>query len=522
MATIKTINIIKYSLLFCMLLIQVNASAIDFTIDAFIVEGDNPLSKRQTEQILSPYIGNHTNIVRLREATKALEKQLLDDGYAFHRVSLPPQTLKSGQVKLEVFSLKVGNVSVLGNNFFSEKNLKNSLPQLKAGQTPNNKKLTRVLAVVNANTAKRTQLTFGRGEQPNTMDAQIEVNDTNPVQVYSWINNSGNDVSTNTRLGIGYAHRNVADKDHQFNFSATISPEDTEKVKQYGISYRIPIYSAASIVDLFYAESDINTGRVADVFDVSGGGQTSGFSYTSILNKVGPLRQKVQIKLFDKLFDNNIDFQGNEIGQDVRSRPLSFAYQNEWREKGWSGLFNVSHSINQSGGSLNDDAVYAASRVGAVQAWQKTNLKFQLEHASARQWKQEFSLSSQSTSDALIAGEKMGLGGFSGPRGFEEREATFDEAYLARLAFWMPPIYNLSFGSFYNIGHGTIHLPQSGETASDTLSSVGLGLRWNWRSKLLMEAYYAHVLDGIDAQIKDDVDTIDGDWKFHFNLVYRF
>ncbi|MEE9448058.1 MAG: ShlB/FhaC/HecB family hemolysin secretion/activation protein, partial [Arenicellales bacterium] len=409
-------------------------------------------------------------------------------------------------------------------DFFSDDNLKRSLPQLKAGATPNSKTLTRVLAVANANSAKRTQLTFGRGEQAGTMDAQINVKDNHPEQIFSWLNNTGNAQSTKTRLGVAYAHRNVADLDHQFSMSATISPEDTHKIQQFGASYRIPVYSMAGIVNVLAAKSEADTGRVADAFDVSGGGKTFGIGYTQILNKMGAYRQQVQLNLYDKLFDNNIDFEGRNIGQDVRSRPLSVAYQGEWNKNGWTGLVNVSHTMNQSGGSVNDAQSYAASRVGAEQDWQKTNALLQFEYLTQTQWQLGLSLAAQSSSDALIAGEKMGLGGVSGLRGFEERETSFDEAYLLNLNAWMPTKKNVSIGAFYNTGHGSMHFPQAGETGSDTLSSAGLGLRWNWRSQFLMDLYYGHVLDGVENALGEAVQTgtQKGDGKLHFNLMYRF
>lgn len=496
------------------------AHAITFNITGFVIEGENPLRAAQTQRLLKPFLGQHSNLERLRAATKRLETALQKRGYAFHRVSLPPQTLKDGAVRLQISALKIGKVSTVGNQFFLDENLKRSLPQLRANETPNSKQLTRVLAVANANTAKRTQLTFGRGAAPGSMDAQINVNDSDPTQVFGWINNTGNEQSTDTRLGLGYSHRNLWGRDHQLNLSGSISPEDTDRVSQYGINYLVPIYQTAGMVNILGAKSKADTGRVAEVFDVSGGGTTLGLGYTQILNKVGVYRQQLQFKAFDKLFDNNVDFAGQDIGQNVRSRPVSLAYQGEWTKNSISGILNIAHSTNLSGGRYNDDASYMASRLGANQDWQKSNLSLNLEHLSQRQWSTSFGFSAQQTSDPLISGEKFGLGGVAGPRGFEEREASFDKGYLANLMIWAPPLKRASVGGFYNTGYGSILNPQAGEFNNDTLSSAGLGLRWNWRGKLIFEGYYGYVLDGIKGG--KPAGSQDGDSKVHFNLMYRF
>src|SRR4051812_31948466 len=56
-----------------------------FTVNAFAVEGDNPLSEARTQAVLAPYTGT-VNLDRLQEAVGALESELKDQGFAFLRV----------------------------------------------------------------------------------------------------------------------------------------------------------------------------------------------------------------------------------------------------------------------------------------------------------------------------------------------------------------------------------------------------------------------------------------------------
>ncbi len=496
------------------------AQALSFEVSRYVIEGENPLGENRTQSLLKPYTGQQHDIARLREASQLLESYLLKRGYQFHRVSLPPQKLDGGTVVLKVTRLSIGKVDTFGNRVFSDANLKRSLPQLAPGKTPNSKALTRVLAVANANSAKRTQLTFGRGAVPGTMDAQITVRDSDPQQLYTWLNNTGNEQSTRSRLGLGFSHRNLWHRDHQLSLTASVSPEDTGKVSQYGFNYQIPIYRTAGMLNLLGAKSTANTGRVAEVFDISGGGETLGIGYTQILNKIGAYRQQLQLNLTDKLFENDVAFSGEDIGQDVRSRPLSLAYQGEWGKNGWSGLVNIAFAGNQKGGRYNDVTSYEASRAGASNSWNKTNLTAQLSYQSAKQWQTELSLVAQQTTDKLIAGEKFGLGGVTGPKGFEERESTFDKGGRANLVVWTPPIKQFRFGWFYEIGQGTTIDPQTGEIEKDSLASTGIGIKWSWKSKLLLDISYGYVLDGVDDSI--EAGTREGDARAHINLMYRF
>ena len=249
---------------------------ISFHVERFVIEGANPLDTRTSNAVLAPFTGEHTGIEKLRAAADALEKALTDRGYDFHRVTLPPQVLESGEVTLEIRHLVVGSVSTSGNRHFSDENLRRSLPQLKEGETPNTRALSRALAVANFNSAKRTRLTFGRGESPDTLDARIEARERSPQQWFTWINNTGTEETTRLRLGLGYQHHNLFDRDQLLTATYTTSPEDTAQVGQYGIIYQVPLYNLTSSVSFFHVKSDSETGRVANAFVVQGSGATTG------------------------------------------------------------------------------------------------------------------------------------------------------------------------------------------------------------------------------------------------------
>jgi len=492
---------------------------VQFEVERFIVEGNNPVGSAVTESTLAPFVGSHTGIDRLQQAATALEKVLNGKGYDFHRVTLPPQVLESGAVVLEIRNLIIGEISTSGNKHFSDQNLLRSLPQLSSAETPNTRALSRALAVANFNTAKRTRLTFGRGSDDNTLDARIEVRDRPPQQVYGWLNNTGTEETTRTRVGIGYQHRNVLDRDHNLTATFTSSPERSEDVQQYGVNYQIPLYALTGTLGLFHVKSDIDSGRVADAFDVNGGGETTGIRYSQVLNKIGEYRQRVYIDVVDKLFDNNVDFQGTDIGVDVRSRPLGLTWQLEWDRPLSSGRVNATWSTNLSGGSLNDQASYTAARVGAPRNWDSLRFNFNQDFNLPEQWTFGINILGQYTSDPLISGEQLGLGGSQGPRGFEEREVGVDRGANLKLQVWAPPFANnIQFGGFIDYGYGTRLNPQPGEVSDRELSSAGVAAKWQWNNRLVATIDIGYVLQGLEEPTL----TQDGDSQAHVSLVYRF
>ena len=103
------------------------------SVERFVVQGDNPLSEKETAATLAPFLGASADLDRLQAATGALEAVLREKGFAFYRVSLPPQMLEAGAVRLEIHAIPVASIAVQGNKHFSEANIRASLPMLKEG-----------------------------------------------------------------------------------------------------------------------------------------------------------------------------------------------------------------------------------------------------------------------------------------------------------------------------------------------------------------------------------------------------
>ena len=72
-----------------------------FSVSGFIVEGENPLSEKETQQILEAFKGENVDLNSLQDAAKALEEGMAKQGLSFHRVVLPEQTIEDGIVKFE-------------------------------------------------------------------------------------------------------------------------------------------------------------------------------------------------------------------------------------------------------------------------------------------------------------------------------------------------------------------------------------------------------------------------------------
>lgn len=525
--------IIKYCLFISVLIAspvyaQINVNADTASVDVFQVntiqiEGYSPVDKGRLESKLDEYEGRMLTIQDLREAATEIENEFALSGYNFYRVTLPPQTLKDGVVTLNIAAISIDDVVVIGNRYFSARNIKTSLPLIKSGESPNTQKIASALLLAEENPAKELRVIFVKGSQPETVNANISVNDSNPNELYVWANNAGSKSDSRARVGVQYHNRNLWGYDHQLSLSYTLSPQDTDELKQYGLNYQIPVYRTQGMVHGFYSKSNADNGRVADVFDVSGAGETWGVGYTQYLRKRQLYQHRLKLSLTDKFFDSDILFNSNDIGADVRARPIALDYIARFDYENWVVSANLTYSKNTSGGSFNDDQSYEAAQAGATSSWDKQELYASVDYMFNRYWRSNFVLFAQNSSDVLIGGEKFGMGGALGdfgPRGFYEREVSVDKGTKASLSFYRSfPTKRLELGVFYDYASGDRTNPQVGESPSEDLSSIGLTARWNVRSNMILEANYGYVLDGVNQEFNSEA-TDDGDSRFHLSFKY--
>jgi hemolysin activation/secretion protein len=500
------------------------ASAQGFRIDGFKLDGQNPLGEAASQAVLKPFIGEAAGIERLQEAASALETELRNKGWGFYRVTLPPQEAQ-GMITLKVLGFKVGSVTVKGNRQFSDENIRASLPPLKEGEVPNSLALARSLAVANENPSKRVTAAFREGKAPDTIDVNLEAADSRPYYGFAVLNNSGAKGPTGRfRSTVGVSHANLFGLDHQFTATATSSPGHWNAVKQFGLNYRAPVYAFGGMVTGYYSYSTTSSGVIANAFNVTGGGKFGGLSYTQYFAPRGDYRDYVTIGIDDKHFLSNTTFiQANaRVGAlDTRTRPLSLGYVGRMEEKWGNWGFNVDYARNLRGGRDNTNAAYATSNANATTQWHAWRFGADANWQLPRNWLLTGRIKGQTTNRPLLSGEMFGVGGSSSVRGVEERIVSGERGWQTNLEITTPGFFDnrVRAVGFWDMGRISRIQPAPGVLGSESVASLGAGLRWNMATSfgLSMSANvdYGRVIRGTAAYPR-------GHDKLHFSLTARY
>jgi len=107
-----------------------------FDIDGFKIEGNTLLKPDEIEAVLKPFTGKQRELGDVQRAIEALRQRYRSGGFGVVWVVAPEQDLDRGVVTLRVIEARIGKVTIQGNRFFDDANIRASLPTLREGISP--------------------------------------------------------------------------------------------------------------------------------------------------------------------------------------------------------------------------------------------------------------------------------------------------------------------------------------------------------------------------------------------------
>ena len=517
---------IRCSALTGVLFFAVSAAAQEiprFDVRAFRVEGNTLLPRETVDAVLKPFVGAKKDFGDVQRAVEALEQVYRDRGYTTVSVLLPEQALEGGEVLLQIIEGRIRAVKVEGQQFFDHANIRASLPALREGEVPVMDDLSASLRVANEHPMKKVSVRLTPGEKDDELDAMVAVTDEKPWRVGATLDNTGTAQTGRHRIGLTWQNGNLFNRDHQLSLQYMTSPQKPGDVRVYAASYRVPLYALGDSIDLFTTYSDVNVGTILAgtlPLEVTGKGTTFGGRYNWNLKRHGDYEHQMVFGLDQKAFENSVLASGEQLGNDVTTRPASVAYNGRWMLPGSETGFYVSLSRNLPGGNNADQEAISGARADAPADFRVLRGGVNLSRAFAADWQWRFNMNAQWASSPLVPGEQFGVGGNASVRGFEERELANDKGFQGNLEVYTPDLCarvgaNCRAVGFYDFGALERNQPLAGESASEHVASAGFGVRYVLGKRMTLQADYARVLD-------PGANSNRGAWKLHARVGFSF
>lgn len=520
-----------------------------FEIRRFIFDGAALIKPEDLASATVAFTGKSRTFADVQRALETVERAYSEAGYSAVQVALPEQELDRGEVRFQIIEAKTGRVIVEGNKFFDEANIRSSVPALQPGRSPNINEIARNLRVANESPAKQATVLLRSGQEEATVDAVLRVVDEAPTKYSVTVDNTGNPQTGRLRLGLGMQNANANGYDDVLTVQYVTAPYTdhvdpngdvnrlsllpSRKVTVLGMGYRIPLYALGDSLDFSAGYSNVNSGIVGGLFNITGRGVILGARYTRNLDKLGDYEHRITFAADYRSYENKgVRLQGDpsntQLIPDVVVHPITVLYSGLYRLQDSETGFSVGFSKNFPGGNDGRQENFCASRNNGIGECGDGNydiFKWALNHnrALAADWQFRFAMNGQMTRDMLVTGEQFGLGGADSVRGFFEREITNDDGHRGTVELYTP-----DFGgrtgitaararalAFFDWGGVHRNEPGPAEPHAQHVWSIGAGLRFSRGTSLAFRIDYGVVGDRGGSQEN-------GDMRIHASMSYIF
>lgn len=483
-----------------------------FEIRRFVFDGASLVPPAELEKATQRFTGPGRNFSDVQRALETVERAYSDAGWSAVQVVLPEQELQRGEIHFQILEAKIGRVIVEGNKFFDEANIRASAPALQPGKAPNINDIARNLRVANENPSKQATVLLRSGQEEATVDAVLRVVDEDTTKYSTTVDNTGTNQTGRLRVGFGYQNGNANGQDSVLTLQFVTAPYSSYKAEGgntshlslapsgdviiFGAGYRIPLYTLGDSLDFTVGYSNVNSGAVLGLFNITGTGTVASARYTHNFDKIGDYEHRLVISQDWRSYENKGIRAANgdptQLIPDVVVHPLSVIYSGIYRRQDSETGFSFGLSKNYAG--LNDGLRenFCASRNNGIgkcgdafyEIW-----RWSVNHNQALpgDWQARLAANGQQTRDMLVSGEQFGIGGMDSVRGFLEREITNDWGYRGSAEVYTPDFGGKTGISgarvralgFYDFGHVGRNQPAPAELHGVSISSYGVGLRFS-------------------------------------------
>ena len=463
-----------------------------------VVASSELLQSNEFAERLKKYFGKPVTLGGLDEITRVVINYFREQGFPVVNVVVPQQTVKDGVIQILAIEARVGRVKVENARWFRPDNIRAEV-NLREGDKIDANQLQDDMNWLNTNPFRTVDLKFEPGEQEGTTDLVMDVQDRLPLRVYTTFDNYGIDLTGKNRQSLGFNLGNMFSLDQQAGFQYTTSWQDLFKsMNAYSGSYLIPL-PWRNTLTLFGSYTDSQSTLTPGQNLQGDSWQISG-RYNIPLPSLEPVSH------------------GFYAGLDFKQSSNAFLIFNTAVDPGTgSGLapFSIFQLTAGYNANIPDDLGLTSFEVGGfyspggVTGWNNTAQfqqvvpnssasyvygKFNLNRTFVLPYKFTISgnFNGQLASTALMPTEQYGLGGYNTVRGYDERSANGENAYVFNTELRTPPgsIFKIfgnqevddsfQFLAFFDYGFVGNIKPAAGlPEPTMWLMSVGPGLRYN-------------------------------------------
>jgi hemolysin activation/secretion protein len=482
-------------------------------LKAVSISGNTIFDDATLQGVVGDVDGKGFDLAGLRAIADRVAAHYRANGYSFARALIPAQRMEGGILRIEVVEGRYAP-----HNLVSEdprgRDGRVFLETLKPGTVIHSASLERATLLLDDQPGFKAVPLIRPGQEFGTGELNVLVTPTQSFGGEVSVDNHGNRYTGRHRARVDL----YANSPLMFGDRFKISTLYTDENLWFGdASYSLPVGGDGLRASIGYSNSYYQLGKEFANLDSTGTVRTASFglSYPFVRSQVFNLNLSTTFQ--HKWINDRQQAASSDDSKTSDSVPVSLAF--DFRDGVGGGALTYG-ALAWTPGWLHLDHGLRATDRASVDTEGQFN-RFNLDVARIQALPEDFQLfgklSAQWADKNLDSSESFGLGGANGVRGYPAGEGYGDVGALGQLELRYKLDLFTPYG-FYDAGVvKTDRKPRTTAENQRTLSSAGLGLRFDWEA-LSIDASAAWRLQGGDPQ-SDIRDQVPVGWV---SVRYRF
>jgi hemolysin activation/secretion protein len=484
-----------------------------------------PKEKKLSQQLSLRFLNAPITPDTTARLQKTIERHYQENHHPLVKILFPKQEVTQGCLQVRVIESRLGQLSVEGNCHTSSCLLENYIDVCSNGPI-DVKQLRKGVDFANRNPFRRVDMVYGPGQEKNTTDLHLLVNDRRPLRFYTGTDNTGVETTDRGRAFAGFNAARIYSLDHFMSYQYTAS-YDFHHFQAHTLQY-IAFLSWQHIFNVYGGYSSVFANLPFPSTKNHGRSYQASGRYVIPLDPSNRLSHEWGFGFDFKRTNNTIEFLEPLplVGPNVNLTQFVGHYAGNWIAS--KNRVDYQAELFYSPGQMVSDesnSDYQALRPGGKNRWVYGKAFIKYFQKLPRHLNVSLCLRGQLSSQNLLPSEQLGLGGFDTVRGYDERQLSYDSGLIfnAEMSTSSVPVISRFFNHctwkdafqalvFIDYGYGRNHTPIFGEKKHDYLMGMGPAVRY------LIDPWLTARLD-LGFKIHNEPEFTGGKAMWHFSFI---
>lgn len=467
---------------------------ITFRFGGLNLEGNDVYSSSDLASIYQDRIGETITLADLYSIANQITLKYRNDGYILTQVVVPPQTIDSGIVRLQVVEGYIDQVLIQAESESASelKTIEGYAGQIANGGALNIKSMERELLLINDLPGVKARAIISPSQTTAGAADMLIIVTRKPFDALLTADNFGSRFLGQWTLGAVATANSLLNQNEALSAQVAYAPGSGYELLYGAVSYEQPVGKYGTRVGGLVSATDTDPGFQLRQFDVRGHANLYSINVTHpfIRSRNTNLTGRLLFDWRDVRSSNNVELTRKDHIRAARAG-LKYDFLDMLLGVAVNSIdLQISQGLNIMGASDEGDA--NMTRDDGDPQFTKAELHIQRLQRVTNSVNVQLSAKGQISSDALLSSEEFGVGGIYSGRGYDPSEIVGDDGVSSQLEVqWNNPfsaptgaIEKYQLYSFFDIGRVWNDDPTTADDKRESLASTGLGARVNFTNDI--------------------------------------